>query len=310
MRGYNDLRGGTAWLDISGRGKIRVTGEDRARFLHAMTTNDIRELTPGTGCYAFFLTAQGRILADANVLCRADSFLLDTEPETRQKLMEHLEKFIIADDVTLEDITPALATIAVEGPRSPDALIAAGVPAIDASYGASVEWGSTLVARLNVTGSQGFFIFAPAMDKEEVGPQIEALGAVPADEEAFHIVRLEFGKPRYGEDISERYLAQETSQTSAMHFHKGCYIGQEVVERTRSRGLIGRVLRPLEIEGQQVPAHRTKLQVGVGPAGEITSASYSPALGKVVALGYLRVEYAEPGTEMAAGELRARVRAP
>lgn len=123
-------------------------------------------------------------------------------------------------------------------------------------------------------------------------------------------MRLEFGKPRYGEDISERYLAQETSQANAMHFHKGCYIGQEIVERTRSRGLIGRVLRPLEIEGQQPPEHRAKLYVGVAPAGEITSAAYSPALGKVVALGYLRVEYAEPRTEMMAGDLRARVRVP
>src|SRR6185437_1349196 len=97
---------------------------------------------------------------------------------------------------------------------------------------------------------------------------------------------------------------------NAMHFHKGCYIGQEVVERTRSRGLIGRVLRPLEMEGHQAPVHRTKLYVGVAPAGEIASAAYSPALGKVIALGYVRVEYAEPGTEMTAGDLRARVRVP
>lgn len=308
MRAYEELRGGAAWLDVSGRGKIRATGADRARFLHAMTTNHIAELKPGTGCYAFFLTAQGRILADVNVLCLTDSFLLDTEPETRQKLLEHLDQFIIADDVALEDLTLTLATIAVEGPKSAEVLSAAGVPAIEAGYGASVEWGSALVARLSVTGGPGFFIFVPVAEKEETVRQIEAVGAAPADEEAFRIVRLEFGKPRYGEDISERYLAQETSQTNAMHFHKGCYIGQEIVERTRSRGLIGRVLKPLEIEGQRVPEARTKLQVGGAPAGEITSAAYSPALGKVVALGYVRVGYAEPGTEMAAGELRVRVR--
>ena len=92
MQGYNELRGGAAWLDVSGRGKIRVADEDRARLLHAMTTNHIQQLTPGTGCYAFFLTAQGRILTDVNVLCRQDSFLLDTEPETLRKLLEHLDK--------------------------------------------------------------------------------------------------------------------------------------------------------------------------------------------------------------------------
>jgi folate-binding protein YgfZ len=310
MQGYCELRGGTAWLDVSGRGKIRVAGEDRARFLHAMTTNHIQQLTPGTGCYAFFLTAQGRILADVNVLCQPDSFLLDTEPETLRKLMEHLDKFIIADDVTLEDVTPALATIAVEGPKSPDVLTAAGAPALEAGYGANVEWGSALVARLSVTGSLGFFIIVPAAKKGEILRNLESAGAVPADREAFNVVRLEHGKPRYGEDISERYLAQETNQADALHFHKGCYLGQEIVERVRSRGLIHRVLEALEIEGQVPPEPGTKLQFGNAPAAEITSAAYSPALGKVVALGYVRVEHAEPGTEMTAGDLQARVRTP
>jgi len=310
MQGYNELRGGAAWLDVSGRGKIRVAGEDRARLLHAMTTNHIQQLTPGTGCYAFFLTAQGRILADVNVLCRQDSFLLDTEPETLQKLLEHLDKFIIADDVTLEDLTPALATIAVEGPKSSDVLTAARAPALGVCYGTNVEWGSALVARLSVTGSPGFFIIVPSAEKDEILSNIEAAGAVHADEDAFRIVRLEHGKPRYGEDISERYLAQEANQTDALHFHKGCYLGQEIVERLRSRGLIQRVLKPLEIDGQMPPEPRTKLQFGGAPAAEITSAAYSPALGNVVALGYVRVEQAEPGTEMTAGDLRARVRTP
>jgi tRNA-modifying protein YgfZ len=310
MQGYDELRGGAAWLDVSSRGKIRVAGDDRARLLHAMTTNHIQQLIPGTGCYAFFLTAQGRILADANVLCRHDSFLLDTEPETLQKLLEHLDKFIIADDVTLEDVTPKLATIAVEGPKSPDVLAAAGAPALETCYGANAEWGSALVARLNVTGSLGFFIIVPVAEKDGILRTVDAAGAVPADEEAFRVVRLEHGKPRYGEDISERYLAQEANQADALHFHKGCYLGQEIVERLRSRGLIQRVLKPLEIDGQRPPEPRTKLQIGGAPAAEISSAAYSPALGKVAALGYVRVEYAQPGTEMAAGELRARVRTP
>ena len=114
--GYTALRERAAWLDLSARGKIRVTGEDRARLLHAMTTNEVAKLKPGEGCYAFFLNAQGRILGDANVLCFEDHLLLDTEPETCQKLFEHLDRYIIADDVSLEDQTERVATIAVEGP--------------------------------------------------------------------------------------------------------------------------------------------------------------------------------------------------
>ena len=113
MTGYEALRNGAAWLDLSGRGKIMLSGEDRARLLHAMTTNHIQQLAPGTGCYAFFLTTQGRILADVNILCRPDHFLLDVEPETREKIYQHLDRYIIADDVTLEDVTASTATIAL-----------------------------------------------------------------------------------------------------------------------------------------------------------------------------------------------------
>ena len=118
MIGYEALRNHAAWIDLSARGKIKLTGEDRARLLHAMTTNHIQQLTPGSGCYAFFLNDKGRVLADANVLCRPDYFLLDVEPETREPLYQHLDRFIIADDVTLEDVTGATATIAMEGPQA------------------------------------------------------------------------------------------------------------------------------------------------------------------------------------------------
>src|SRR5689334_15021687 len=117
---YHALRHGAAWLDLSGRGKIRVKGEDRVRLLHAMTTNHVQQLEPGGGCYAFFLNAQGRILADVNLFILPEYILLDTEPETRQRVMEHLDQFIIADDVTLEDITDEMATIAIGGPNNDD----------------------------------------------------------------------------------------------------------------------------------------------------------------------------------------------
>jgi aminomethyltransferase len=279
MTGYDALRNGAAWLDLSGRGKIKLLGEDRARLLHAMTTNHIQQLTPGTGCYAFFLNTQGRILADANVLCRPDHFLLDLEPETREKIYQHLDRYIIADDVTLEELP--LATIAVEGPKAAEVLQAAGAPIPEVDY-SSADWGDRLVARLNSTGSLGFFVFAP--DKDALIAQLEAAGAVAADAEAAHVVRLEHGKARYGEDLSERFLAQEANQPHALHFSKGCYLGQEIVERVRSRGQIHRVLKPLVLDEKEPPAPGTKL-----PAGEITSAAYSPALDKVVALAYEKI---------------------
>lgn len=285
MTGYEALRNRAAWLDLSARGKIKLSGEDRARLLHAMSTNHIQQLTPGTGCYAFFLNDKGRVIADANVLCRPDYFLLDAEPETREPLYQHLDRFIIADDVTLEDITDSTATIAVEGPEAADVMERAGAPVPPTDY-SSVEWGDSVVARLNSTGSLGFFTFAPAAEKAALIERLEAAGAGPADAEAARVVRLEHGKPRYSEDISERFLAQEANQPLALHFSKGCYLGQEIVERVRSRGQIHRVLKSLILDTKEPPAPGAKLEDGTT---EITSAAYSPALDKVVALAYVRV---------------------
>lgn len=309
MTGYDALRNQAAWLDLSVRGKIKVSGEDRARLLHAMTTNHIQQLTPGEGCYAFFLNDKGRILADANILCRPDYFLLDVEPETREKLYQHLDHFIIADDVTLDDQTPATATIALEGPDSAAVLERVGAPVPQADY-ASEVWGDAVVARLNFTGSPGFFIFTAAENKAELVGKLQAAGAVPADAEAARVVRLEHGKPQYGEDLGERFLAQEANQPHALHFSKGCYLGQEIVERVRSRGQIHRVLMPLILNTDVPPEPGARLHIGEASAAEITSAAYSPALQRVVALGYVRTEHARPQTMMTLDGVEAEVATP
>ena len=309
MIGYDALRNRAAWLDLSARGKIRLTGEDCARLLHAMSTNHIQQLTPGTGCYAFFLNDKGRILTDANILCRPDHFLLDVEPETREKLYQHLDHFIIADDVTLEDRTAATATIALEGPESAAVLERAGAPIPQADF-ATADWGDRLVARLNSTGSAGFFVFAPIEQKTELIAALEAAGAEPADAEAFRVVRLEHGKARYGEDISERFLAQEANQPQALNFNKGCYLGQEIVERVRSRGQVHRVLMPLLLSSDTPPEPGAKGQIGDANVAEITSAAYSPALDRVVALAYVRTEHARPHTALTFNGVQAEVAAP
>jgi len=309
MIGYEALRESAAWLDVSARGKIKMLGEDRARLLHALTTNHVQQLTPGQGCYAFFLNDKGRILADVHILCRPDHLLLDLEPETREKIYQHLDKYIIADDVTLEDATESTVAIAIEGPKSAGVLARMKAPALEAEY-ASAEWGDRLIARLNIAGGAGCFVFAPAAEKSDLIAQIEAAGAVRADHEAANIVRLEHGKARYGDDLSERFLAQEANQPHALHFSKGCYLGQEIVERVRSRGQVHRLLMPLTLDTNEPPAPGVKLQIGDASVAEITSAAYSPALHKVVALAYVRSEQAQPGTHLALGDVSAEVAAP
>lgn len=287
MQGYSALRERAARIDLSSRGRLRATGEDRARLVHAMCTNHVQQLEPGQGCYAFFLNAQGRVLADAAVLALEDALLLDTEPETAASLAAHLDKYIIADDVAIEDIGASTAALGIEGPQAASVLEAAGAPVPSALF-SHAAWGERRVVRSSVTGLPGFQVIAPLAQKDTLVTQIEAAGAAAADPEAVRTVRVESGKARYGEDISDRVLVHETQVLSAVHFSKGCYLGQEIVERVRSGGRVHRFLVPIRIEGEHAPARGAKITAGGREVGEVTSAVFSPALHQVAALGYVR----------------------
>ena len=279
MQGYTELREKAAWIDLSAMGKIKVTGEDRARLLHAMTTNHVQQLQPGESCYAFFLNAQGRILSDVWILCFDDHFLLLNEPEMRLPVYEHLDQFIIADDVTLEDVTDQFAVTSIEGPLAESCLDGAAV------------------YPYTFTGLPGGFALRANWTSL---PQ--------ADAEAARIVRIENGRARYGEEITQRFLVQETGQMQAIHFTKGCYLGQEIVERVRSRGQVHRHLRRVRIEGTEVPAVETKLAGEDGKdRAEIVSAVFSPGLACVAAMAYVRTDSAQSGTTLHLGSRVAMV---
>ena len=305
--GYLALRTSAAWIDLSTRGKIIATGEDRARLLHAMSTNQVQELHPGEGCYAFFLNAQGRILGDVNLFCRENDLLLDVEPETREALYLHLDHYIIADDVALEDATPRLATLALEGPKAWDAAAHLGVPVPEKPW-EHVAWDDATIANVSSTGAPGLRFFVPADHKPHWIGQLEAAGIPAASPQASRVVRLENFQPRFGDDILATTLSQETQQTHAVSFSKGCYLGQEIVERVRSRGLVHRLLAGVEIEAAEAPEPDTRLFHGDQDAGKITSSAFSPALGKVVAMAYVRRELAEPGTAVTVNGYSAVIR--
>jgi folate-binding protein YgfZ len=286
--GYNALTHGAAILDLSARGRIRVTGEDRARLLHAMTTNHVNQLKPGEGLYAFFLNALGRIQADVYVLCFEDYLLLDTEPETRQLLYDHLDRYIIADDATLEDVTSETFCLALEGPGA-NAIIPAGAP------WSHTAWNGNAAATISSTGAPGVRIYGRASDHAAAVQSLEAAGAVSAAPEDADNVRIQHFKPRFGRDITEATLPQESQQMFALHFQKGCYLGQEIVERIRSRGHVNKQLMGFRLEGHTAPPPDTKLFAGGKETGEVTSSTICPE-GKVYGLAYVRVPYNKPGS--------------
>ena len=284
--GLRALTESAALLDLSTRGRIRVTGEDAARLLHAMTTNHVQGLKPGEGLYAFFLNAQGKILADANLFCFADHILIDTEPETRHKLMEHLDRFIIADDAVLEDVTGTTSCTALEGPRTHKLAKDLALPEPEKEF-AHVRWGEYTVAAVSATGAPGLHFFGPG------GSPFHPAGVQEATADDVEAARVLQGRPRYGDEIDERSLPQETQQMRAIHFTKGCYLGQEIIERIRSRGHVNRVLMGFHGESGDAPPSGSVVIALGKEAGEVASAVAID--GKFYGLAYVRSTVAKPG---------------
>lgn len=292
--GYEALRHKSAWLDLSARGRFAVRGRDRARYLHNVISNDVKKMTPGTACYAFLLTPQGRIQADLDLFCFTDYFLLDTESDLRQKVPPLVLKYKVADQVELEDVTEKTACIGIEGPEAP-----ALRPAVASSDFTAGE--------ATLTGQPGFRVFCAAEKMPALVRLLEAAGATAATAEDARAVRIENGRPRYGDDIRETSLPQETQQMRAVSFTKGCYLGQEIVERIRAQGRVNKLLVRVDVDGAEPLPSGARLTAEGKEAGEITSSVLSPHSGKVAALAIVRAPFAVSGTALEAGPFTARV---
>jgi folate-binding protein YgfZ len=256
--------------------------------------------------YAFLLNPQGHILGDLYAYNRGDYLLVETDQSQAEKVFATFDHYIIMDDVELTNISAKLTAVGLAGPRSRRVLEAAeiAVPELEPLELRDLVWqqvGLTLVRGENEHRESYEIWLAP----ENVNKLRDALiqaGAGPVGSAALELYRIASGIPRYGQDIRERDLPQETEQTRALHFNKGCYVGQEIVERIRSRGGVHRYLVRLAIDAREPPPPGTKIAAGDKEVGEITSAAYSPAAGQVVALGYVRLgEFPKEAPLAAAG---------
>ena len=294
---FTEFRGlvdGCGVYTLDTRGKVFVSGEDRTRWLNGMVTNNVRDLAADHGLYAFLLNAQGRIQGDLYAFNRGDRIVLDVDRAHGARLIGVFDHYIVMDDVVIEDGTNQLAAIGVQGPKARAVLEAAGiaVPGLEPLQFSGLTWqGSeiTLVRTEAWKGEAYEIWFAP----ERVPVAIEALeraGAAPVGAAAQRLYRMAAGIPVFGEDIRERDLPQETGQERALHFAKGCYVGQEIVERIRSRGQVHRVFSGFELTAPCVSGD--KIEADGKEVGEITStANFSgPEKNRWIGLGYLRRE--------------------
>ncbi len=331
------LRETAGVLDLSFRSRLCLVGADRARFLHGQVTNDVKNLRAGEGCYAAITTAKGKMESDLNIFCLADELLLDFEPGLAEKISRRLEKFIVADDVQIVDAAPHYGLLSVQGPQAEAAVRAIGlfadlpvkpfnsVKLPDATLGeiylmkharfagsAGVppasspnEDEATRRRDGSAPGSSGFDLFVPNDSLGAVAGKLIAaaknFGGRACGWQAFETARIEAGVPRFGADMDETNIPLECGiESRAITYTKGCYIGQEVINRIHSVGHVNRELRGLRLaDDLKTPPQKGDRFFHAGrEAGHITSVVKSPKLNAIIALGCVRREAGQPGNEL------------
>ena len=305
---YTAAREQAAWLDRSHRGRIVVSGADRRAYLQGLLTNDIAALTPGGGCYATYLTAQGRMIADLWVYELGDVILLTLHGDVKDPVLARLDQFIFGEDVQLGDVTATFADIAIVGPQASTtvARVLSGVTA--ETLAALPDHGNlrtpfgdapAIVTRTTDVGEPGFDVYVGADQRDAFVHALESSGAVALDADTAEAIRIEAGVPRFHRDMDEETIPLEAGiEARAISFTKGCYVGQEVIIRVlhRGHGRVARRLVALAVDGSRVPERSASIEVGDKIVGEVTSAAWSPRAGHPVALGYVQRDVAEPDT--------------
>jgi aminomethyltransferase len=303
---------GAGVFDMSWQSKLKISGKDRTRWANGMVSNNIRDLAPGRGVYNFILNPQGRNQGDLIIYNRGEYLLATTDRAQAEAITTLLKRYIIMDKVEIEDISDALVSVGIAGPKAADTLSQIGTDTQQLEPGQVMDatWRDIKIAVTRNTHPQwdGYEIWLAPDSVEQIWQALVGAGAIPVGSGALEMYRIARGVPRYGMDLRERDLPQETTQEHALSFTKGCYIGQEIVERIRSRGNVHRTLIGFEVQGEP-PQAGTKVLADGKEAGEITSSARVPLPTgeRTLALGYLRREFAQPGTTVQVGEHSAAV---
>jgi folate-binding protein YgfZ len=304
---YEAVRSAAGLLDFSQRGLLQLTGPDRLSFLQGMLSNDLRLLKPFEGQYATLLTQQGKVIADVRVLCSMNSFYLDFWENLKERVIEHLNRYLVADEVEIADRTDEYAIVSIQGPRS-EALLQELVEQVELPRQLlqhailTVDRTAICAVRASHTGEAGFDLIAPKANLSDLAERLTEIGkplsTAWVGEEAQNILRVEAGIPRYGVDFTDDNLLLELGIEHAVSYTKGCYLGQEVVERIRSRGHVNRKLCGLLLEGPVAASAGDDVQAHGKDIGRITSSVISPRLKRPIALAYLNKDYWSPGTSL------------
>jgi tRNA-modifying protein YgfZ len=296
MNAYEAVRdGGAGLIELSDRGRIRVSGSEATMFLNGLVTNDVKSLAENRWMPAVFPTVQGRLIGAVRIARGKDGFLIDTERASHDAVLKTISRFTLAGDFKVADITDGSTIFSLQGKRAAEVVTkvcetsVADLP----RNGVSEHEGVTII-RATHTAEDGFDLVFDSTRAGEFRQALLDAGATPVDEETFEILRIEAGIARFGRDMDETNVIPETNLDDAVSYTKGCYVGQEIIVRIKHRGHPAKKLVGLKLER---PVE----------AGEIiTSAAVSPRLGSI-GLGYVRYEFVEPGTNVLIDDVNATV---
>lgn len=307
LQEYEAARSQVGLFDLCHHSLLCFTGADRVSFLHGMVSNDVKALVPGKGIYAAFLDVNGKILADTRVFCTGDSFLVDLWEPLKEKILAHLNRYLIADEVEVADLTAQYGMISLQGSKAElllkELLRSEKALSGELDHGTFQSGDAELrVIRSTRTGQEGYDLIIALKDLASAVSRIQEIGEKFSlrwvGTQAQEILRIESGIPRYGVDMDETNLLLETGLDRAVSFQKGCYLGQEVIERIHSRGHVNKKLVGMLLEGEKPAERNDGIHDNGKEIGKITSSIFSPALKRPIALGYVHREYADPGTSV------------
>ena len=318
MAEYSTVRdGGAGLIDLSSRGRLLVSGSEAVMFLNGLITNDMKTLAVNTWMPAAFANVQGRLLAVVRVINREDGFLIDTECVTHDTVLKTLQRFTLAGDFRVTDVTDETVSLSIQGTSAESIMrtVFGNQTTVERRkvMNAKLANGQVVtIIRATHTAEDGFDLFVDVNDAQPLRESLIKAGAQNVGLETSETLRIEAGIPRYGIDMDETTVVTEANLDEAVSFTKGCYLGQEIIVRIKHRGHVAKKLIGV-ILGVNAELRRDAkvLSTDDKEIGRVTSSTFSPRLDRTVALGYLKYDYLAPGTQVKVsagdGTIRAEV---
>lgn len=308
---YYAARNNAALFDLSFRGMLKFSGEDRIQFLQGMITNDVKALKPNEGAYAAFLTAKGGMISDLRIFLFEDSILMDLNSDKTEIVLQTLNRYLISEDVEISDVSEKFGIISIQGPKSAEVLNSiSSYPIPSLKENAFVNQALNSIKTINATivktaysGEEGFDLIASNDQMADLWKLTlesgEKFDIKPAGVETLNILRVEAGIPVFGIDMDESTIPLEAPiEDRTISYTKGCYIGQEIIARLKYRGRPNKFLVGLKFSGDFLPMRDDPILKEGRQVGRVTSAVFSYSLSEKIGLGYVHRGIEQPGNEL------------